>query len=251
MLQQTQTALNTSLVIAKHYIDQSSTANRQYTDQKLEQVLQTTDLAAKLALLEEINNILDGDNATAGFQAWQAEVAKLAQLRAELDVAKGDIATHTQQIALINASLTNLSNTLGQRITDEVAALNATIIAKDAATNTRIDNVQAQVEADKTAQIAKDVAQSAKIAANEAAIGSVTTALQEEAAARIAADQLFNTRVTTNEADIAQLKAGTGDFVTKTQVVAAMSQMVIAAMNVFGLDANGNPVVNAGNGAVI
>ncbi|WP_287602707.1 hypothetical protein [Thiothrix sp.] len=248
MLNQTNAAMNSALTIAKVYIDQSSTADRAYVDTQLQTVLQTTDLNAKLALLEQINGILDGDNATAGFQAWQAEVGKLATLRTEMDTAKGDITTLYGNVTTINTNLSNLSTTLGQRITDEVATLNATITTKDTATNTRIDGIVSGIATDKIAQVEKDATQSAAIAAEKARVDVLVGALADEATARTSADTATNTRVTAAENAISTLQANSGDFATKAQVVSVMAQMVTVAETVFGINAQGQSV---SGGAVI
>lgn len=248
LLNQTNTAMNSALTIAKIYIDKSSTADRAYVDSQLQTVLQTTDLTAKLALLEQINGILDGDNATAGFQAWQAEVAKLTALRTEMDAAKVDVTTLYSSVSTVSTNLANLSTTLGQRITDEVATLNATITTKDSATNTRIDNLAAGISADKIAQVEKDATQTAAIAAEKGRVDVVITALADEATARVAGDAAANTRLTAAESAISTLQAGAGDFATKAQVVSVMAQMVTVAETVFGINVNGQAV---GGGAVI
>lgn len=248
LLAQSAVGMNQALTIAKYYIDQKSGADRAYADTALATALQTTNLTEKLALLEQINGILDGDNATAGFQAWQNNVAQLGALVTGLGAANSNITTLQGNVTTVNAALTSLSTTLGQRVTDEVAALNATISSKDAATNTRIDTLASNIAADKIAQVQKDAQQSADIAANGGAISSVVTSLQAEATTRAAADAAFNTRATAAESAISALQAGTGDFATKAQVVSVFASMATIAETVFGLNAQGQAT---GGGAVI
>lgn len=238
-----------ALRIAKQYIDKQDLANRQYADQKIETVLQTTDLNAKLALLQEMDAILDGDSASEGFQAWQAQVNKLNTLVADLTTAKVDISTLQQGLTSVNQSLVNINSALSQRITDEVAVVNTTIITKDTATNTRIDELSNQYAQDKIAQVEKDATQSAAIAGNKAATDSVIESLKTEAQTRAEADNAFNQRVTANEQAISGLQAGNAEFATKQDVVDVFTQLVTVAKNVFGLDATGAPI--AGNGAVV
>lgn len=243
LLLQIEQQANTALSITKIYIDQGDAATKAYCDSKLESVLQTTDLAAKLALLEELNGILDGDNATAGFQAWQAQVAKLNDIYTRLGAAETDIATLKTGLTTVTSGLATLGETLGLRITTEVATLNATITSKDAATNTRIDNLAAGIAADKIAQVEKDATQSAAIAAEKARVDVVVGALADEATARAAADATANTRLTAAEADISTLKATAGEYVTRAQYIEGMTKMVTAAVSVFGINPNGTAAV--------
>ena len=246
LLLQTQQQMNNALSIAKVYIDKGDAAGKAYTDAKLAEVLQTTDLSAKLALLQEINNILDGDNATAGFQAWQAEVAKLSDIYTRLGNAEADISGLQAGLKTTNAALTSLGETLGLRITTEVATLNATIIAKDTATNTRIDNIAAGIAADKIAQVEKDATQNAAIAAEKARVDVLVTAVQDEATARTAADNALNARSTNVENRVSTLEAAQGDYMTRAQFVAGISKMVDAAVSVFGINPDGSAVGTSG-----
>jgi hypothetical protein len=68
----------------KTYIDSKDSSVKAYADSLIEQLMQTSDLSAKLELLNQINDILDGDSATAGFQAWQESLNTLTSLNASL-----------------------------------------------------------------------------------------------------------------------------------------------------------------------
>lgn len=238
LLLQTNASMNTALTIAKTYIDQGDAAGKAYTDTKLAEVLQTTDLNAKLALLEEINNILDGDNATAGFQAWQSEVAKLNQLVSDLSDTRSDVTALQGAVSGIQANLNNLSATLSQRITDEVDALNESINNKDTATNTRIDALSEQVANDKITQAQKDSAQDSALATEKGRIDGVVQAVSNEAQARADADAQFNTRVTANESAVSGLAAAQANFVTREQAQALFAGMIGVAEEVFGVSAS-------------
>lgn len=248
LLLQTEQQMNTALAIAKVYIDQGDAAGKAYTDQKLELVLQTTDLNAKLALLQQINEILDGDNATAGFQAWQQNVAKLTDVYNRLTTGETDIATLKTSMATVTSGLATLSETLGTRITNEVATLNATITAKDTATNARIDTIAAGIATDKIAQVEKDATQNAALAAEKARVDVLVTAVADEATARANADSAFNTRATNVEGRVSTLESLQGEYVTRAQYVAGISKMVAAATSVFGINPDGSAVGTSGAG---
>lgn len=248
LLLQTQQQMNSALTIAKVYIDQGDAAGKAYTDAKLAEVLQTTDLNAKLALLNEINGILDGDKATAGFQAWSQQVTKLNDIYTRLGTAEADIDTLQTGLANVSSSLNTLADTLGTRITNEVATLNETIVAKDTATNTRIDTIAAGIAADKIAQVEKDATQNATIAAEKARIDVLVPALAQEAQARTDADAALNTRATNVEGRVSTLEGLQGEYVTRTQYVAGISKMVAAAVSIFGINPDGSAVGTSGAG---
>lgn len=243
MLLQTEAQIKQAFSIAKIYIDRGDAAAKAYCDSKLETVLQTTDLAAKLALLEEINAILDGDNATAGFQAWQNSVAQLSALQTGLSTANTNIATLQTGLTSVTNALAAAQEAIDTRITDAVAAINATIMAKDTATNTRIDTLTNTIATDKIAQVEKDATQSAAIAGEKARVDVLVGALADEASARSTADAEANTRLTAVEGDVSTLMANSGEYVTRAQYVAGISKMVAAAVSVFGINPDGTTAV--------
>ena len=248
LLLQTEAQMNQALSIAKVYIDNGDLSVKAYVDSKLETTLLTTDLSAKLALLEEINNILDGDNATAGFQAWQTAVNQLSTLQTGLGTANANIATLQTGLTSVTNGLTAAQTAIDTRITAEVAALNTTITTKDAATNTRIDTLASGIATDKIAQVEKDATQSAAIAGEKARVDVLVGALADEATARSAADTAFNTRVTSNEVAISDLQAASGEYVTRAQYVEGITRMVAAATSVFGINPDGSAVGTSGAG---
>lgn len=244
-LQLSQEALNQALTITKIYIDQSSANNKQYFQNLLDDRMNTTDLTAKLELLNQINNILDGDKASEGFQAWQASLNTLNDLASRVATNEQDIATLKGQYQTLTNNLTTLSNTLGQRITDEVAALNKTITDKDSATNKRIDDLETAREAEKISQVEKDANQSAAIAQVDAKADALIQSVQEEAQARVDADSAQKKRITDNEQAISDLNAKQGTYVTHAQATALIASCVSAAENVFGIKADGTPATGA------
>lgn len=71
------TLIQDALNAAKTYIDTQDASVKAYADSLISQLMNTSDLTAKLNLLNQINDILDGDAANAGFQAWQSSLARL------------------------------------------------------------------------------------------------------------------------------------------------------------------------------
>lgn len=82
----TESYINDMLTTLKTYIDSKDTNVKTYAQGLIDQLTQTTDLQAKLDLITQINTILDGDTATAGFQLWQENVNALN--KATNDIAK-------------------------------------------------------------------------------------------------------------------------------------------------------------------
>lgn len=248
LLLQTQTQIEQALSIAKIYIDQGDAAAKAYADSILENALQTTDLAAKLALLEEINNILDGDNATAGFQAWQNSVTQLSQLATAIGTANSNIATLQTGLTSVTNGLAAAQTAIDTRITNEVATLNTMITTKDTATDARIDGLESAIATDKIAQVEKDATQGAAIAAEKARVDVIVGALADEATARSTADAAASTRLTAVEGNVSTLMAGVGEYVTRAQYVEGITKMVAAAVSVFGINPNGTAVGTSGAG---
>lgn len=132
--------INAAFVSAKTYIDSKDASLKAYTDAALNSLMQTSDLTAKLALLAEINTILDGDAATAGFQAWQASLNRLTAI--ELDVEakhqymggwlianvnslNSDIQRSNSDIQLVS----NATSELGNKVTTETKRIDDASIA--------------------------------------------------------------------------------------------------------------------------
>lgn len=244
-LQVSQEALNQALTIAKIYIDQSAANNKQYFQNLLDDRMNTTDLTAKLELLNQINNILDGDEASEGFQAWQASLNQLNDLASRVTTNEQETATLKGQYQTVTANLTTLSSTLSQRITDEVAVLNKTITDKDAATNKRIDDLETARDLEKIAQVEKDANQSGAIGQVDAKVDSAIESIETEAQARVEADAAQKKRITANEQAISDLNALQGNYVTHEQATALFTGMVGVAESVFGLKADGTPAAGA------
>ena len=122
-----QNAILAALQNAKVYIDAKDDAVKAYADSKIDALMNTSDLTAKLALLAELNTILDGDAATVGFQAWQTQVTKLTGIVAEFEAFK---ASNIESVDAVNANIETLTTSidsvktsLEKAIADAVAGL--------------------------------------------------------------------------------------------------------------------------------
>lgn len=115
--------INDAFSVAKNYIDAKDAGLKAYTDAALDQLMNTTDLTAKLALLEQINSILDGDAATAGFQAWQSALTRLNAI----ETAASDYKTAT------DSSIQNISNNIQSSALSLTSKINANKTASDLA----------------------------------------------------------------------------------------------------------------------
>ncbi|MGB4497889.1 MAG: hypothetical protein WBI40_04255 [Methylococcaceae bacterium] len=77
-----------ALNAVKTYVDTQDASVKAHAEALIAQLMNTSDLTAKLALLNQINDILDGDAATAGFQAWQSSLARLTSIEASIEANK-------------------------------------------------------------------------------------------------------------------------------------------------------------------
>lgn len=241
MLNQVLAQQNLSLLVAKQYIDQKADSEHLAIITEVEGMLNTTDLAAKMDLLMRINAVLDGDEATAGFQAWQNSVTQLQDFLARMTAAENNISTLEQGVADVNDALNTAITDLGDRITLEVSTAKTelnTVISGVAARVTTLE--QARI-ADKAAQVLIDQTQASTLAGHTASIdslsGSVTTEILERGAADAAATQRMDgidTRVGAAETAIL-------DSVTKQQIVSLYAQGYDAARSTFGVNADGTP----------
>lgn len=135
------TLINDALVYVKTYVDTKDAALKVYADDLISQLMNSTDLSAKLALINEINQILDGDAATAGFQLWESNVAKLnkvvADLVAETSARSSEIGATSNSLQTminttateINARIDSINSGLSDSISTNVATLNTNVTA--------------------------------------------------------------------------------------------------------------------------
>ena len=131
--------INDAFVSAKTYIDSKDAGLKSYTDSALTQLMNTTDLTAKLELLKQINMILDGDAATAGFQAWQSALTRLNVVETSLTDYKA------AQVVAANAIATSLADYKA-----------AQVVANNAIATSLADYKAAQVVAIKNSAVISD-----------------------------------------------------------------------------------------------
>lgn len=112
--------IDAALASVKTYVDTKDAAIKAHAEALVNQLMQTTDLSAKIALLNQINDILDGDSATAGFQLWESNVSKLNQLVADMTATQQQLSLvsnqHYQAIQNTNTALNNAVNDLNGSI---------------------------------------------------------------------------------------------------------------------------------------
>lgn len=116
--------INDSLSYVKNYVDTKDAALKVYADDLIAQLMNSTDLSAKLALLNEINAILDGDSATAGFQLWESNVAKLTKVIADLE---SESAARVNAIDTTSNSFQTLVNLKAGEIYSEIDSINTNL----------------------------------------------------------------------------------------------------------------------------
>ncbi len=118
--------INSALDSIKTYVDSKDATVKAYANALIDQLMQTTDLAAKIALLNQVNEILDGDSATAGFQLWESSVAKLNQVVADL---VAESTARTSAISVTSNSLQTLINTTASEINARITTLDSSATA--------------------------------------------------------------------------------------------------------------------------
>jgi hypothetical protein len=114
--------IDDALASVKTYIDSKDVALKSYADSLIDSLMQTTDLSAKLALLNEINAILDGDTATAGFQLWESNVAKLTKVITDL---QAESAARASAITATNSTLTAMVSTAESTLNARIDAIDS------------------------------------------------------------------------------------------------------------------------------
>lgn len=140
-----QNAIYDALANAKIYIDAKDDSVKAYADTKIEALMNTSDLNAKLALLTEINTILDGDAATVGFQAWQAQVTKLTGIVADFEVFKA-LQTEASNVSIANvAALAETLNTVKTTLENSISAISSNSEANNVAIVTAFTSMQSRV----------------------------------------------------------------------------------------------------------
>lgn len=202
--------------------------------------LQQIDINDLTQKITNLNNVLDGDNTSEGFQIFMqlqqavqnlqssdaAQAAAITNLQSALATATADLTARINQVEsdaqaardAINARVSTLEN-------QHTAFVQATL-AKDNTQDTTLANHETRITALEASQAtqdgkisaleASDTQQAAKIAALETAQGNLENALTAESNRAQAAEQNLQTQVTNNTSRIDALQATAGDFVTRT-----------------------------------
>lgn len=176
------------------------------------------DFSALEAKVTMVNNLLDGDENTEGFQVFADLVNRVTQL---------ETTTAAQATAL--AGLQSLVSTEIARLDAKIDTNKTDADADIAAANSRIDTVEAAAATEKTARLAKDTEHSGRLTANEAAISTAETAITaaetaiaDEEAARIAGDAANATAIATEKARIDQINVEREQYITRPELDSSM-----------------------------
>lgn len=165
------------------------------------------DLGALETKINALNELLDGDNNTEGFQAFQALVARLTAV--ETKNAEQDAA-----IAALQASLTAQNTALTNRInTVENDAQSARDVLDQ-----RVSTLETQTAAAAAARLSKDNEHDAAIAGLQATTGNLEQAITAESNRAVTAEQNLNTAIAAERARIDGLTTATGEFVTRDEL---------------------------------
>ncbi len=112
--------IDATLNTLKAYVDSKDALDKTYIETKIAELMNTTDLTAKLDLLNQINAILDGDSATAGFQAWEHSLQRLNSIEIDISATQQQLSLvstqHYQAIQDVKRDLTNTTNSLNSSI---------------------------------------------------------------------------------------------------------------------------------------
>ena len=172
--------ISDAFVSAKTYIDAKDAGLKAYTDAALAQLMNTTDLTAKLALLEQINTILDGDAATAGFQAWQAALTRLNAIETK---AISDVLTLETKITNAHESLNALINTTSNDFTTKINANKTAADSVDAAISARVLTLETTTHSAVTASVSTlDTKVTTSVATVQTGINANFAAMKAKAA---------------------------------------------------------------------
>lgn len=176
-----------------------------------EQVAMTNvDLGALSAKIAEIVNIVDGDPASEGYQAFQGLLTDVSGL-------KTDNSSNKTRLTAVEAALTAMDVAWKA----EIARVEAESKARDTALGLRIDTVQSDISTYAAARIAKDAEHDGAIAALQAAKDTIITNLQGEVTRALAKETALNAAILANTAEIDGIKNREADYATRSNVDSA------------------------------
>lgn len=215
-----ETERRASLVQIKAYIDSGDTIIEQRFKDSIDEAFQTNDYEGMLEIVKLMKEALDGDEAQAGLQAWLNAQKDLKNLKAQVSTNTTDIASALNELASVKSSLAKAQESLGKRITTEIDAVKKSIADNNAAANSRADDIEEAIAADKIAQSKTNSELKGKIDQQQISINETHKAIEEEANARALADTGFNKRVTNNEKAVADANDRMDGFVTRVEMAA-------------------------------
>lgn len=167
-----------------------------------------------------VKDLLDGDEASEGFQTFQNLVSRLGAVET----------TNTAQAEAI----TNLQNSLASQVTtinNRVDQVESDGNAARDALDGRVTTLEQGATAAAAARLAKDNEHDQKIGANETAINNTGAALQDEATARVAGDTANSEAIGVERGRVDALTTQAGTFVTRSELDATMEASGQAFIN--------------------
>lgn len=165
------------------------------------------DLEAKITAL---NDLLDGDNNTEGFQAFQALVARLLAVETKNTEQDAAIAALQTSLAAQNTTLTTRINT----VESEAQA------ARDLLDG-RVSTLETQTAASAVARMSKDNEHDAAIAGLQTTATNLEAAITAESGRAVAAEQANADFIAVERARIDTANAVSQEFITRDELKAA------------------------------
>lgn len=172
--------------------------------------LQDVDIAALSAKVTEIVGIVDGNEESEGYQAFQGLLSDVATLKTD----------NTSNKARLTAVETAL-NAMDVAWKAAIAAMDTAYKAADTALGLRIDGVETTIAAYAAARLAKDVEHDSAIAALEAAKDTLVTNLATEVTRALAKEALLQGEIDAAELRLDAVELQAQDFATRGNVDSA------------------------------
>lgn len=169
------------------------------------------DMGALESKILALNELLDGDNNTEGFQAFQDLVARLVLV--ETKNSEQDTA-----IAALQASLAAQNTALTTRINTVESAAQAARTVLDG----RISTLETQTAAAAAERLSKDNAHDAAIAGLQTTATNLEAAITAESGRAVAAEQNLNTAIGVERDRINALNTANAEFLTRDELDGSM-----------------------------
>lgn len=207
--------------------------------------LHEVDYQALANKVSSINSLLDGDEASEGYQAFAALITKLSTVEAtsvanaaaiaNLQAAlTNQIATLTSRVDTVESEARTGRDALDARITtlnNQYTTHVASVLVKNAEQDTRLDDHQARIEALEASKVlvearlatleTDNTANKSAIAQNATNLAAQSAALQSELLRAQTAEGALQSELATERARIDGLVTTSGDFATRQNVADA------------------------------